>query len=82
MSYYHKFATETTINIPKYVETNGVIFYDINVKVKDVEWWVQRRYRDFDELHDKLVSEQSVSKKLLPPKKVSNRLAFSLGCRE
>lgn len=70
MSYYHKFATETTINIPKYVETNGVIFYDINVKVKDVEWWVQRRYRDFDELHDKLVSEQSVSKKLLPPKKM------------
>lgn len=70
MSYYHNFMHSTSITIPKFVVQNGVVFYDINVKVKHYEWLVQRRYKDFFELHEKLVNEQSLSKKLLPPKKV------------
>lgn len=36
----------------------------------NVEWFVERRYRDFAQMHDKLVEDTSISKKLLPPKKV------------
>lgn len=40
------------------------------VRVGNVDWFVERRYRDFAQLHDKLVEDISISKKLLPPKKV------------
>ncbi|EDW73904.1 uncharacterized protein Dwil_GK19704 [Drosophila willistoni] len=76
MACYYRQHEESAVTIPKYNETSsgGVIFYAIFVRVGKVEWMVERRYRDFSQLNDKLVEETSISKKLLPPKKlVGNR---------
>ncbi|XP_059609143.1 nischarin [Phlebotomus argentipes] len=62
--------SDITLSIPNIVETDGVTQYEIEVKIGEVSWRVFHRYRDFQELHEKLVSERSVSKDLLPPKKV------------
>ena len=71
MSCYFRQNSETEISVPKFIESStGVTYYDIKIKVKNVEWMVERRYKDFDQLHEKLVEELSISKKLLPPKKV------------
>lgn len=70
MSCYFKYNQETEISIPKFNETNSIVFYNIHVKIHDVEWTIDRRYKDFDQLNDKLVEENSISKKLIPPKKV------------
>ncbi|XP_017487416.1 PREDICTED: nischarin [Rhagoletis zephyria] len=71
MSCYFRQNAETSVSIPKYIESStGVVYYDIKVRVYQVEWLVERRYRDFAQLHEKLVDEISISKKLLPPKKL------------
>ncbi|XP_032591383.1 nischarin [Drosophila grimshawi] len=72
MSCYYRQYEDTTVTIPKYsVESSaGITYYDIKVQVANVEWFVERRYRDFAQLHEKLVEEISISKKLLPPKKL------------
>ncbi|XP_017866114.1 PREDICTED: nischarin [Drosophila arizonae] len=72
MSCYYRQYEDTTVTIPKYsVESSaGITYYDIKVRVGNVDWFVERRYRDFAQLHDKLVEDISISKKLLPPKKL------------
>lgn len=71
MSCYFRQNSETEITIPKFIESStGVTYYDIRVKVQNIEWIVERRYKDFAALHEKLVDEIAISKKLLPPKKV------------
>ncbi|EDW60886.1 nischarin [Drosophila virilis] len=72
MSCYYRQHENTTVTIPKYVveSSAGITYYDIKVRIGTVEWFVERRYRDFAQLHDKLVEEVSISKKLLPPKKL------------
>lgn len=70
MSCYFKYNQETEISIPKFNESSGIVFYNIHVKIHDVEWTLERRYKDFDQLNDKLVEENSISKKLIPPKKL------------
>lgn len=76
MSCYFRQNSDCEITIPKYTESGtGVIYYDIKVRVAKVEWLVERRYKDFDQLNEKLVEEISISKKLLPPKKV-NKFSF------
>ncbi|XP_034478497.1 nischarin [Drosophila innubila] len=72
MSCYYRQHEEASVTIPKYsVESSaGITYYDIKVRVGNVEWFVERRYRDFAQLHEKLVEEISISKKLLPPKKL------------
>lgn len=71
MSCYYRHNSETEVSIPKYNESaTGVTYYDIKVRVSDIEWMVERRYKDFDQLNEKLIEEISISKKLLPPKKV------------
>lgn len=74
MSCYFRQNSDCEITIPKYNEAagTGIIYYDIKVRVAQVEWMVERRYKDFDQLNEKLVEEISISKKLLPPKKVSS----------
>ncbi|XP_022189395.2 nischarin [Nilaparvata lugens] len=61
---------DTTITIPQVENTNNIVFYIINVKVGPVEWSVKQRYNGFLELHEILVSDHSVAKDLLPPKKI------------
>ncbi|XP_053966986.1 nischarin [Anastrepha ludens] len=71
MSCYFRQNSDTRVTIPKYIESStGVVYYDIKVRVHQVEWLVERRYRDFAQLHEKLVDEIAISKKLLPPKKL------------
>ena len=71
MSCYFRQNSDTEVSVPKYVDSStGVTYYDIKIKVKNVEWLVERRYKDFAQLHEKLVDEIAISKKLLPPKKV------------
>ncbi|XP_001360642.4 nischarin [Drosophila persimilis] len=73
MACYYRQNEETTVTIPKYTNetsSGGVTYYDIKVRVAKVEWMVERRYRDFAQLHDKLVEDIAISKKLLPPKKL------------
>lgn len=74
MSCYFRQNSDTDIAIPKYVESSGVTYYTIKVRVAQVEWLVERRYKDFDELNEKLVEEIAISKKLLPPKKVNRNM--------
>lgn len=70
MACFLKYLKETSISIPNNVDVNGVTHYDIHVNVGGVTWTVQHRFREFVELNDKLVSGHSISKDLLPPKKV------------
>ncbi|KAH8402144.1 hypothetical protein KR009_010045 [Drosophila setifemur] len=77
MACYYRQNEDSSVTVPKFTSetsSGGVTYYDIKVRVGRVEWLVERRYRDFAQLHDKLVEEVSISKKLLPPKKlVGNR---------
>uniref|UniRef100_A0A8D8D005 Nischarin n=2 Tax=Culex pipiens TaxID=7175 RepID=A0A8D8D005_CULPI len=70
MSNYELHASETSISIPRVITVDGVNYYEVMVKCGLVMWTVNRRYRDFDDLHSKLVQERSVAKDKLPPKKV------------
>lgn len=68
------FRQHSDISVPFYTEssqTSSVTYYHIDVKVGQTQWFVERRYKDFDTLNEKLVEEISISKKLLPPKKVT-----------
>lgn len=70
MSNYELHSNETSISIPRIITVDGVNYYEVLVKCGLVMWTVNRRYRDFDDLHNKLVQERSVAKDKLPPKKV------------
>ncbi|XP_055531575.1 nischarin [Wyeomyia smithii] len=70
MSNYQLNANETSISIPRIIAVDGVSYYEVMIKCGHVMWTVNRRYRDFDDLHCKLVQERSVAKDKLPPKKV------------
>lgn len=48
----------------------GVTFYDIQITIGNISWTVRRRYKEFVELHNKLVTGRSIGRDLLPPKKV------------
>ncbi|KAG4080313.1 hypothetical protein HA402_010805 [Bradysia odoriphaga] len=65
-----KHFAETTIKIPHYHLVDGTTFYDIHVAVGKVNWTVQHRFKEFDELNEKLVTGHSISSDLMPPKKV------------
>lgn len=70
MSNFYKNPLETTITIPSYELIDGTAFYSVHVTCfHNCEWRVSRRYRDFHELHEKLVN-YSIAKDLLPKKKV------------
>ncbi|KAL1114864.1 hypothetical protein AAG570_007688 [Ranatra chinensis] len=58
------------IKIPSVSSEQGVTVYNINVRIGPVKWTVNHRYRHFVELHGSLVADHSVSKDILPPKKV------------
>lgn len=71
MSCYMQYCRECNIAITKAeTDTNRVTYYHIKVNVGDVTWSVQKRYKEFLELHNKLVSEHTVTKDILPGKKI------------
>ncbi|XP_073811154.1 nischarin [Musca autumnalis] len=73
MSCYFRQNSDCEITVPTFRTSDSsqsVTFYDINIRVGPIEWIVTRRYKDFDNLNEKLVEEISISKKLLPPKKI------------
>lgn len=51
--------------------------YKIDVMTKSNHWFVFRRYREFDELHKKLVNLYGIPKDMLPPKKFTSNMALS-----
>lgn len=71
MACFLNHVNETTIKIPKNININGTTFYEIHIDIGLIHWTVQHRYKEFVDLHDSLVSGQSIARDLLPPKKVS-----------
>lgn len=71
MSCYVQHCRECNIAIPQ-AETNKdqVTYYQIKINVGEVTWSVHKRYKEFLELHKKLVSEHTVTKDILPGKKI------------
>lgn len=71
MSCYVQYCRECSIAISNAeTDNNGVTYYLIKVNVGDVTWTVQKRYKEFLELHKKLVNEHTVTKDILPGKKI------------
>lgn len=70
------YSNNSKINtkIISYVIKDKVTHYNIEVQVGDIFWSLSHRYSDFVELNDKLVKDHSLSKDLLPPKKVLGNL--------
>lgn len=62
----------TKVHIPEVElqQPENYMVYQISVEVGPVSWRVAHRYKDFVELHEKLVCDHGVTKDLLPPKKV------------
>ena len=60
----------TKVYIPEVQQTEGFNVYQIVIEVGSVSWKVFHRYKDFVDLHEKLVADHGVTKDLLPPKKV------------
>lgn len=58
--------------------STGTTYYNILVTIGSVNWTVRHRYKEFVDLHSKLVNGQSIGRDLLPPKKV-NIETLSLG---
>ena len=52
--------------------------YKIDVMTKSNHWFVFRRYREFDELHKRLVKLYGIPKDMLPPKKLISNMALSV----
>lgn len=52
--------------------------YKIDVMTKSNHWFVFRRYREFNNLHKKLVSLYGIPKDMLPPKKFMSNMALSV----
>lgn len=55
----------------KFTLFTGTTYYNIHVSIGTVNWTVRHRYKEFVELHSKLVNGQSIGRDLLPPKKVT-----------
>lgn len=70
MSNFLKDIKESMISIPQTDDENGVTIYIISVHVGETSWTVRRRYKQFVELHNKLVSAHGVAEDVLPPKKM------------
>lgn len=78
MSCYYRQNGQTQLSVPYYVEsTTGIAYYNIKIVVGPIEWMVERRYREFSQLNDKLAEEVALSKNLLPPKKVLISTGFT-----
>ena len=57
------------VTVPEAVNKDGVTFYRVKVVMANHHWTVDRRYKDFAELHAKLVDAGGIEKDKLPEKK-------------
>lgn len=69
MSSFTQYKDDASLDVFDVEEIENVTLYKIKIKINHVVWTVLHRYKDFDELHSKLVSDHGVAKDLLPPKK-------------
>jgi len=71
MACYEQHSRECTVAVDR-AETgpDRVTYYTVRVDVGGVAWTVRRRYREFVELHGKLVSEHTVTRDILPGKRM------------
>lgn len=67
-----QFFTRKSKIINDFFFSIGTTYYDIHISVGNVSWTVRKRFKEFVELHNKLVSGQSIGRDLLPPKKVKH----------
>lgn len=51
--------------------------YKIDVMTKSNHWSVLRRYREFRQLHKKLMSQYGIPKDMIPPKKYTSKMLLS-----
>uniref|UniRef100_T1JDN5 PX domain-containing protein n=1 Tax=Strigamia maritima TaxID=126957 RepID=T1JDN5_STRMM len=58
------------ICIPSYETVENVTKYRVIVTIGKYQWTVSRRYSDFFDLNEKLLSSKSIDRFLLPPKKL------------
>lgn len=71
MSCYVRHCRECNVAISEAeTDANSVTYYNVNVNVGGVTWSVRKRYREFLELHKKLVHEHTVTRDILPGKKM------------
>lgn len=71
MSCYLQHSRECNIAISKAEsDSEKVTYYTINVTIGDITWSVRKRYKEFLQLHNKLVNEHTVTKDILPGKKI------------
>lgn len=66
----NKHCTKVSIPEVELQQPNNYMVYHIAVEVGSVSWKVSHRYKNFVDLHEKLVADHGVAKDLLPPKKV------------
>lgn len=77
MSCYHLSPSATKVSIPAFETIDGVEYYLIRVTCwHNKDWQINRRFRDFHELHEKLQKEIAISKDLLPGKKMIKTIKF------
>ncbi|XP_032217773.2 uncharacterized protein LOC5517346 isoform X3 [Nematostella vectensis] len=62
------------IEVPAAEVIDGYAVYYVEVFITEYSWLVRKRYREFRELHDKLVKEYHIDQSLLPPKKYFGNL--------
>jgi len=58
------------ITVPEAINEDHVTWYEIRVQIGEIFWKIKRRFREFVELHDRLVDESGVDKDSLPEKKL------------
>lgn len=71
--FHFKIEKPKHIQIENSLNFSGTTFYNILVSIGNVNWTVRHRYKEFVELHTKLVNGQSIGRDLLPPKKVNSK---------
>lgn len=72
--YTQYYKDDASVTVYDSEDVDNVTFYKIRVNINKVTWTLTHRYKDFDELHSRLVVDHGVTKDLLPPKKaIRNR---------
>ncbi|XP_074608631.1 nischarin-like isoform X2 [Acropora palmata] len=55
--------------VPATEQVDSYTVYYLEVHIREYSWFVSRRYREFYELHEKLVKRYGIDQSLIPPKR-------------